>query len=112
MTARTTASVLLLLTGLTAALDVFDAHGPVRLVATLAFFLLVPGWSVLAFFRPGTSSTTWALAIAVSVAIDLLGGQLMLMTGQWYPAIASICLLSICAILLVAHMLTASRGAA
>ena len=112
MTARDSAFttlVLLAVTGMTAALSLLDVTGPLRLVVTLVFFLLAPGWSVLAFFRPGTSSITWALVVAISLAADLLVAQLMLVTGAWRPGIASACFLSACAVLLVSHLVTGRR---
>ncbi|MBB4684452.1 hypothetical protein [Amycolatopsis jiangsuensis] len=113
MTPRTTIAVsaaLLVLTLVTAALAVTGLTGPVRLCVTLLFFLAVPGWSVVAFFRPGTSSLTWALVLATSVALDLLGGELMLLT-QWQPAVASAAVLGVCGVLLVVHLATARRPA-
>ncbi|WP_020674173.1 hypothetical protein [Amycolatopsis nigrescens] len=101
---RWIAALLLGLTGLTGLLAVFDLSGPLRLAVTVAFFALVPGWAVLANFGPGTGSTTWALAVALSVAVDLIIAQVMLLTGAWSPATASVCLLSVSAVLLVVRL--------
>ncbi|WP_328607460.1 DUF1616 domain-containing protein [Amycolatopsis sp. NBC_00345] len=111
MTARAITAVtaaLLAVTAVTAAFAVLDLQGPVRVVVTLLFLFFVPGWSVIAFFRPGSSSLTWALVIAASVAIDLLGAQLMLLT-TWRPALASVFALVVCAVLLGFHLVTARR---
>lgn len=102
-------AALLAVTASTALLSLLDVTGPLRLAVTVAFFLLVPGWSVVAFFRPGTSSITWALVVAVSVGIDLIVGQIMLVTGQWRPALASAAVLAVCAALLVTRLVTAGR---
>jgi hypothetical protein len=106
----TVTAVLLAVTVVTAALALLDLQGPPRVVVTLLFLFFAPGWSVVAFFRPGTSSLTWALVIAASVAIDLLGAQLMLLTA-WRPALASVCALGACAVLLVVHLVTPRRAA-
>ncbi|WP_329057844.1 hypothetical protein [Amycolatopsis sp. NBC_01480] len=111
MTAKVSTAVtaaLLAVTAVTAAFAVLDLQGPARVIVTLLFLFLVPGWSVIAFFRPSTSSLTWALVIAVSVAIDLLGAQLMLLT-TWRPALASVFALVVCAVLLGFHLVTARR---
>jgi putative effector of murein hydrolase LrgA (UPF0299 family) len=106
---RVVTAVLLCVTVVTAALAVLDVHGAGRVAITLLFLFFVPGWSVLAFFRPGTSSLTWALVVAASVAIDLLGAQLMLLTA-WRPTVASACALGGCAILLGFHLVAARRA--
>ena len=113
MTAKASTAVtaaLLAVTAVTAVFAVLDLQGPARVVVTLLFLFLVPGWSVVAFFRPGSSSLTWALVIATSVAIDLLGAQLMLLT-TWRPALASVSALLVCAVLLGFHLVTARRTA-
>ncbi|MFI5613732.1 hypothetical protein [Amycolatopsis sp. NPDC051903] len=107
MTPRATTAVtavLLAVTALTAGFAALDITGPLRVAVTVVFLGFAPGWSVVAFFRPGTSSLTWAVVISGSVAIDLLGAQLMLLT-QWQPALASGCALGACAALLVFHLI-------
>jgi uncharacterized membrane protein len=106
--ARVITAVLLGVTAVTAALAVLDVHGVGRVAITLLFLFFVPGWSVIAFFRPGTSSLTWALVVAASVAIDLLGAQVMLLTS-WRPGVASAGALGACALLLGFHLVTARR---
>ncbi|GAA3523419.1 hypothetical protein GCM10022222_01810 [Amycolatopsis ultiminotia] len=103
-------AALLVVTLGTAALAVAGLTGPVRLCVTLLFFLAVPGWSVVAFFRPGTSSLTWALVLAASLALDLLAAQIMLLTS-WQPGLASAVGLAVCGVLLVVHLATAQRPA-
>ncbi|WP_284740052.1 hypothetical protein [Amycolatopsis sp. RTGN1] len=109
MSPRIVTAVLLGITAVTAALAVLDVHGTARVLLTLLFLFFVPGWSVIAFFRHGTSSLTWALVVATSVAIDLLGAQLMLLTA-WRPGVASACALGGCALLLGFHLVAARRG--
>ena len=59
--------------------------GSVRLVLTLTFLLLGPGWAAAGFLRRAPAAHVWLLAIGVGVASTLLVGQLMVMTGWWAP---------------------------
>lgn len=109
MRPRTISAVALVLTAVTAGVTALDLPGVPRVVLTLLFLFFVPGWAVIAFFRPGTSSLTWALVVATSVALDLLGAQLMLLT-VWRPGIATVGALGACAALLVAHLVAGRRA--
>jgi hypothetical protein len=109
VSARVITAVALGVTAVTAGLAVLDVHGTMRVALTLLFLFFVPGWSVIAFFRPGTSSLTWALVVAASVAIDLLGAQLMLLIA-WRPGVASACALGGCTVLLGFHLVAARRA--
>jgi hypothetical protein len=60
--------------------------GQVRLVVTVGFLLLGPGWAVAGFLRRAPAAHVWLLAIGVGVATSLLVGQVMVMTGFWVPA--------------------------
>jgi hypothetical protein len=60
--------------------------GQVRLVVTVGFLLLGPGWAVAGFLRRAPAAHAWLLAIGVGVATSLLVGQVMVMTGFWVPA--------------------------
>ena len=88
--ARRVVAILLVVAGVTAcALSVLHvAGGPlgeVRLVVTLAFLLLGPGWAAAGFLRRAPAAHVWLLAIGVGVATTLLVGQVMVMTGTWQP---------------------------
>ena len=89
--ARRLVAILLVFAGMTAcALSVLKvaggALGEVRLVVTLAFLLLGPGWAAAGFLRRAPAAHVWLLAIGVGVATTLLVGQVMVMTGVWQPA--------------------------
>ena len=58
---------------------------PVRLLVTLLFLLLGPGWAAAGFLRRAPAAHVWLLAVGVGVATTLLIGQLMVMTGWWAP---------------------------
>ena len=62
------------------------AAGQTRLVVTLAFLLLGPGWAAAGFLRRAPAAHVWLLTVGVGVATTLLIGQAMVMTGVWAPA--------------------------
>lgn len=104
---RLVAAALLGVTGLAGVLALFETGGGVRLVATVAFFLVVPGWTVVAFVRPraALSATALAVSVAVSVAIELLVALTMVLTGAWHPHEAFAVLAVASGILLVVHLI-------
>ena len=59
--------------------------GQVRLVVTIAFLLLGPGWAAAGFLRRAPAAHVWLLTVGVGVATTLLIGQAMVMTGWWAP---------------------------
>ena len=90
-TARRAVAVLLVLVGVVAcALSLLQVTGAVagqlRLVVTIAFLLLGPGWSAAGFLRRAPAAHVWLLTVGVGVATTLLIGQAMVMTGWWAPA--------------------------
>jgi hypothetical protein len=105
--ARIVSAVLLAGTGLTAGLALSGVEGPVRLVATIGFFLLAPGWAVTATVSPpgpaAVTSARWAVAVAVSAGLDALIAETMLLLG-WYPVPAFGALLAVSAVLLAGHL--------
>jgi hypothetical protein len=62
--------------------------GQVRLVLTIGFLLLGPGWAAAGFLRRAPAAHVWLLTVGVGVATTLLVGQVMVMTGTWRPAAA------------------------
>ncbi len=88
--ARRIVAILLVVVGVAAcmlaALDVRGGPaGQVRLVLTITFLLLGPGWAAAGFLRRAPAAHVWLLAVGVGVATTLLAGQLMVMTGTWLP---------------------------
>ena len=88
--ARRAVAILLVVAGVVAcamaALDVAGGPlGQVRLVVTLAFLLLGPGWAAAGFLRRAPAAHVWLLTVGVGVATTLLIGQIMVMTGVWAP---------------------------
>ena len=89
-TPRRAVAVLLVLVGVVAcALSLLQvtggAAGQVRLVVTIAFLLLGPGWAAAGFLRRAPAAHVWLLTVGVGVATTLLIGQAMVMTGWWVP---------------------------
>ena len=90
-TARRAVAVLLVLVGVVAcALSLLQVSGAVagqlRLVVTIAFLLLGPGWAAAGFLRRAPAAHVWLLTVGVGVATTLLIGQAMVMIGVWAPA--------------------------
>jgi len=100
---RIQAAALLLVTLAVAALATSTMDSPVRIVLTVGFFMLVPGLAAVALARPAWTSVTWAIAIGVSVAADVLVAQAMLLLG-WHPVWAFGALLAVSAGLLAVQV--------
>lgn len=103
---RVTAAALLAVTVLACGTALLDAGGAVRLLAAVAFLLVVPGWAVVSLVLPGRpmTSTTVILSVAVSIALDVLVAQVMLLTGGWRPLPAFVGLAVASAVLLVVRL--------
>ena len=89
--ARRVVAVVLVVAGVAACgLSLLQASGgllgQVRLVVTVGFLLLGPGWAVAGFLRRAPAAHVWLLALGVGVAATLLVGQVMVMTRIWAPA--------------------------
>jgi hypothetical protein len=59
--------------------------GNLRLLATLAFLLIGPGWAMAGFLRRAPAAHVWLLTVGVSVAVTLIAAQVMVSTGWWHP---------------------------
>lgn len=62
--------------------------GDLRLLLTVGFLLLGPGWSAAGFLRRAPAAHVWLLTVGVGVATTLLVGQIMVSFGAWYPSVA------------------------
>jgi hypothetical protein len=88
--ARRVVAILLVAAGLVAcAMSLLQVTGgtagEARLVVTMTFLLLGPGWAAAGFLRRAPAAHVWLLTVGVGVATTLLIGQLMVMTGAWAP---------------------------
>jgi uncharacterized membrane protein len=106
---RATAAALLVITASGLALAILDVNGSVRLLVVAAFALTAPGWALIAFWRPATPAMTWTLAIASSIAIQIILSMIMLATKAWYPVPAYFVLALITGAALVVHIAQADR---
>lgn len=62
--------------------------GELRLLLTIGFLLLGPGWAAAGFLRRAPAAHVWLLTVGVGVATTLIVGQLMVSFGAWYPSVA------------------------
>ena len=106
---RATAGGLLALTAATAVFILADVHTPARLLVTLAFVVLAPGWAVAAFVRPARPSLIWITAVGVGVSASIVIAQLMVNLHQWNPTPMMLALAGVTVPLLVHHLLRDTR---
>ena len=62
--------------------------GEVRLLLTIGFLLLGPGWAAAGFLRRAPAAHVWLTTVGVGVATTLIVGQAMVSLGAWYPSVA------------------------
>ncbi|KAA2261706.1 hypothetical protein F0L68_15785 [Solihabitans fulvus] len=108
---RYCAGALLVIGMLAAVLATAEVGGPVRLLITLVFLLVGPGWAVAAYLPGASAALTWAAATAVSIALSIVVAQVMLMLGAWHPTRALVLLAAASAPLLVHHLVRTTRAA-
>jgi hypothetical protein len=96
---RITATALIALTALTAALTAFDMQTTLRLFLTVAFVAVAPGWAAVDYLRISPASLTWITAVASGISLVILIAQVMVWTRWWHPAGA---LLTLCGLTLAA----------
>jgi uncharacterized membrane protein len=77
--------VILAIDLLAVVLTLANVHGPLRLVLGTAFILAVPGWAVVGYLHLDWPAAEVALGISTSLAITVLGSQVMLWTHTWDP---------------------------
>ncbi|MCW0215349.1 MAG: hypothetical protein OJJ54_18490 [Pseudonocardia sp.] len=88
--ARRAVALLLVVAGLMACgLNLLNVSGGVggdiRLLVTILFLLLGPGWAAAGFLRRAPAAHVWLLTIGVGVATTLLAAQIMVSTVWWHP---------------------------
>jgi hypothetical protein len=62
----------------------FPAVG-IRPIVIMCFLFLIPGMTLVRFFRTGETAVEWMLAIALSFTIDAFVAGIILYAGQWSP---------------------------
>lgn len=79
----------------------------VRATATTLFLLLGPGWAVAGFVDRPSLGLHFVLAVAVSVALGILGAQVMVVLGAWHPVGLLVGVAALSVPLLVRHAVRA-----
>lgn len=69
----------------TAGFVFFDAGGPLRAPVTLGFLLICPGMAFIPLLRLKDAAHELILAVALSLALDLIVAAALLYTGLWFP---------------------------
>ena len=87
---RRRALVALVVTVLTPLLALLSAPVPGRVPLAVAFFLLVPGVAFGELLRLPSDLATWCIAIALSLAANILAAQAALVLGFWHPVAGSV----------------------
>lgn len=70
-----------------------DVQAPIRTVLTLWFLLVCPGMACVRLLRLGRPLYEWSLAIALSLALDMLVAEAPLYLGWWSPRASLLLLL-------------------
>ena len=89
--AKRSVAVLLVLAGLIAcALRLLgeraEGLGDFRLLVTMTFLILGPGWAAAGFLRRAPAAHVWLLGAGVGLAVSLMVSQIMVSFGLWNPA--------------------------
>jgi hypothetical protein len=101
--AKVIASILLVVTLLTAGCALFGVTGGFRLPLTLAF-LLAPGWVVARYLWSDWPAMEWTLSVTVGCALGVLVAEVMDSAGAWYPVGALLILCVATSVGLVHHL--------
>lgn len=86
-------------------LTALGTTGPVRMLLGLAFLLAVPGWAVVGYLRLAWPAAEVSLTVAASLAVTLLGSEVMLWVHAWDPLTLQAVLGATSALLLVGQLL-------
>lgn len=78
--------------------------GVLRAALVLPAASFVPGWAVLAWVPPADLLTTVALAVAFSLAIEILGSLFLGWIGWWRPEVLAVGLAVASAALLIGEL--------
>jgi hypothetical protein len=82
-----------------------DPLHDVRIAVTAVFLLLGPGWAVSAFLARPTMAERFLLAAATGTALAILVGQVMVVSGAWYPGWVLLAAVVLTVPVLVSHAL-------
>jgi uncharacterized membrane protein len=82
---------LLVLAGCAALVIALDAQ-PVRPFVVFAAACFVPGGALLTQLRTGETLSDLALAVTLSIALEIAGSLVLAWTGWWHPEVLAIVL--------------------
>ncbi|CCF82884.1 hypothetical protein [Nitrolancea hollandica] len=93
----------------------WDVESPLRPAITLWFLIVCPGMALVRLLRLRDGVTEWAIAIALSLALETGVNEIMLYTGRWAPewsllAVMTITLLAVIPQLPVLHRASTEIG--
>jgi hypothetical protein len=81
--------------------------GDVRLLLTMAFLLLGPGWSAAGFLRRAPAAHVWLLAAGVGISVTLIIAHFMVAFSFWRPAVLLYVVTVACVPFLLRHAIVA-----
>jgi hypothetical protein len=104
-------SALVIIFALAACLAVFlDAPVPLRSSVTLLFLVFIPGLAVVRFLRLTDPVLRLSLAVATSLALDVVVSIVMIYAGSWTPRTALVGIAAVAVIAAAAEAVAASSG--
>jgi CHASE2 domain-containing sensor protein len=106
---HTRLDVLLLTLLVVTVLVVLADAQPVRPFIVLLAACLVPGGAILTRLRTGERWTDLALAVGLSIAVEIGGSLVLVWSGWWHPEALGVALGAGSAALLVSDLLQGSR---
>lgn len=101
----------LLFSSVAAGMSAFALPGTLLcLVITLWFLLVCPGMMLVRYLNLKEPHTEWALAVALSLAIDALVASIALYAGVWFPPGILGILITLCIFGVIGHFVLALRA--
>lgn len=91
--------------------SVANVHGPARVVLGFALVGVIPGWSIVGLMRLANPALEIGLTVAVSLAVCMMGAQVLLTLHAWHLVAAreALCLVCIPSLAWQALALPAAR---
>lgn len=81
--------------------------GDLRIVLTIGFLILGPGWAAAGFLRRAPAAHVWLLTIGVGVAVTLLIAQIMVSAAFWRTDLALYAITAVSVPFLLRHAVVA-----
>jgi hypothetical protein len=81
--------------------------GDLRIVLTIGFLILGPGWAAAGFLRRAPAAHVWLLTVGVGVAVTLLVAQIMVSAAFWRTDLALYAITAVSVPFLLRHAVVA-----